>query len=116
MQENTTQEVKEQLFTELENQNTNNSHLLESEEVGYTGLKITGNKTTGYYITIGKYVLTEHPTMDKSLLEQMIEERNWNLIKTLIATIAEHIINAELEKRNENYIETLLKEEQALRK
>lgn len=84
-----------------ENQTNSNSseELIEREQLEGTPFEVIGNHTQGYFISIGKFRITEIKKTRKELIEHL-EKEKWTIICNMIATMI--AIDAELKKQDEN--------------
>lgn len=73
---------------DLLTRNPNSSELLERIAVKDTAFHITGNKTMAYFITLGKYKLSNGFTTPEEAIKH-IKRKPWDLIFAL-ATCAAH--------------------------
>lgn len=75
--------------TAEENPNKENfsEQLIVNEEYKDTKLRIVGHKEKGYAVAIGNKALTEFKKT-RAEAEEMIENKDWGMIITLIATIS----------------------------
>lgn len=65
--------------------------LIHREQVENTPFWIVGNEENGYFLTIGKYRITEHRTSIDGVKNDL-ENKKWYIILTLIGIITEQII------------------------
>ncbi|AXH75282.1 MAG: hypothetical protein [Microviridae sp.] len=85
-------------LTTAEGTKANNKELISNESIKGTPFKITGNEDLGYFLSMGKYRLTE-PTKTKEEVLNELEENKWQIIcRTIHAYIAfnEEVKNLDL--------------------
>lgn len=78
------------LHTTTESKNTHkqqsNSELIHTEDVG--SFKIVGNEERGYFVSLGKYRLTEARTTIEEC-KKLIETKDWELLLALMGVYYE---------------------------
>lgn len=103
MSQKTNATMAEQSSTSMNGNHQNkDSYLLLQEPIENTPFYITGNETTGYFLRMGHYRLTEYvpdsmitsekPTANKEEIVNFfldyLEEEKWNIVITMIAAVA----------------------------
>lgn len=103
MSEKITSTMAEQSSTSMNGSHQNkDNYLILQEPIEGTPFYITGNQTTGYFLRMGHYRLTEYipdsiiisekPTANKEEIMNYfldyLEEEKWNIVLTMIAAAA----------------------------
>lgn len=77
------------------------SELVERKEIKNTPFEIVGNPEQGYFLALGRFRLTNPEKTKDEVLIKLRQDR-WNIITTMIATIADTMItNHENEKHKQ---------------
>lgn len=83
-----------------ENQNSknySNNEIIHREQIENSPLFIIGNNIEGYFLTFGKYRITERKNTIVEIRKE-IEEDKWNIIIRLISTMIE--ITDQIKEKN----------------
>lgn len=86
----------------FQNEEASEKQLIEQHEITGTPFKITGNKTKGYWLTMGPYRLTEVKHTKLEVIEEL-EDNKWNIIARCIQ------VTHDFEKNKEQYIKQTTK-------
>lgn len=79
--------------------NLQSSELLEREQIERTPFWIIGNKEEGYFLTMGKYRLTDTGCSKEDIYEMLHANDKWDLIlKMILCVIGDKEVN-ELAKK-----------------
>lgn len=91
---------RELLNTQLnaeETHNKNSSELIFREAIEHTPFYLVGTEENGYFITMGRFKLTENqPTKEKAINQLTIEQ--WNIVMRMSAIIHESIANEAIQQ------------------
>lgn len=82
-----------------ENQNNipSGKQLLEREKITDTPFELIGNEEIGYFISLGKYRISEIMTNKKIAIESL-EKEQWNYIVRIIVTLIEDIYDNKIQE------------------
>lgn len=83
--------------TESGNDPNNKSyHLIHNEPVEDTPFRVVGNEERGYFLTWGKYRISEpQPTLQKAK-DDVSKWQNWNMVLTCCMAVAMQVIEERL--------------------
>lgn len=73
---------------------TDNKDYFRREEIIGTPFTMIWEDTKGWYLTIGKYRVSD-PVEDKIDLLQMVEEKSWDFLITVIGIVVEQYKNVD---------------------
>lgn len=91
---------RELLNTQLnadETLNKDSGELIHREKIENTPFYLVGTEEKGYFLTMGKYKLTENQPTKQQALNDLTNER-WNIVMRMSAIIHESIANEAIQK------------------
>lgn len=89
-----------------QNKENSNSELVERHEIPNTPFHIVGNKEKGYFLTLGKYKISDTYKTEEELFED-VDKQHWNITLRLITTVHEAIMT----KIGEEFMQTEKKQD-----
>lgn len=102
------QQPTEESTTTASSTTTQSEELIEAHPYNDTKIVIRGHKDKGYFATIGNQRISDvKETVGE--IEDLLDERDWNILMNIIAFILERVISESTIKEEINTIEEPLK-------
>lgn len=88
---------------------TSSEHLIEKEQIPKTPFWVVGNKEKGYFLTYGKWKITDNfQSMEEA--KTALHEEQWHIMTILAGIIADELLQ-KTRKQEMNKITDILKKE-----